>query len=110
VRRLNIIRSNLIEGLGIKVTIDRVTVGNNKNTSTTRIAKMPPLAPLSPPEQIRAQNQGENGGGISDGGDITSTKQQIPPPENTENHAQKSQSGASGASGCISVIPLWRTG
>lgn len=60
--------------------------------------------------QLHAQNQGKSGGGISDSGDITSTKQQMPPPENTENRAQKSESGASGASGCISVIPLWRTG
>jgi hypothetical protein len=103
VRRLNTIRSNLLEGLGIKVRIDRITVGDKarKNTSTIRIEKIPPLAPLSPPEQIHAQDQGKNGGGISDGGDTTSTPKQIPPPENDQIHAQNTESGGSGGSGGI---------
>jgi hypothetical protein len=107
VRRLNTIRSNLLDGLGIKVRIDRITVGDKarKKTSTIRIEKIPPLAPLSPPEQIHAQNQGENGGGISDGGDITSTPKQIPPPENDQNHAQNTESGGSGDSGGIFCNP-----
>jgi hypothetical protein len=54
VRRLNTIRANLLEGLGISVTVYRLTSGNKKNTSMIRIVKMPPLAP---PEVIQAQNQ-----------------------------------------------------
>jgi len=107
VRRLNTIRSNLLEGLGIKVRIDRITVGDKarKNTSTIRIEKIPPLAPLSPSEQNYAQNQGKNGGGISDGGDTTSTPKQIPPPEIDQIHTQNTESGGSGDSGSIFCNP-----
>jgi hypothetical protein len=44
-RRLNQIRSNLIEGLGIEVKISRVTSGKNKNKVNTfhiEIRKIPP--------------------------------------------------------------------
>jgi hypothetical protein len=52
-RRLNLIRSNLLEGPGISVTIDRVTSGNkkNKNTSIIRVEKIAPLPPLCPPDK-----------------------------------------------------------
>jgi hypothetical protein len=101
VRQLNIIKSNLLEGLGISVTISRITTGKNKNTSTIRIEKISPLPPPSPLQENHAQNQGENGGGISESGDTTSTDQQIPPPETGQNHAQKTESGGSGHSGGI---------
>jgi hypothetical protein len=52
VRRLNTIKTNLLEGLGISVTISRITTGNKKNTSIIRIEKIAPLPPLSPPTQI----------------------------------------------------------
>ena len=65
VRRLNAIRANLLEGLGISVTVYRLTSGNRKNTSMIRITKMPPLAP---PEGIQAQNQDKSGGRISNVG------------------------------------------
>ena len=62
---------------------------------------IPPLPPPSPPDQNQAQNQGKIGGDILDGGDNTSTQQQISPPENSQNHAQKTESGGSGHSGDI---------
>ena len=77
----------------------------NKNTSTIRIWKESPLPPPSPPDQNQAQNQDESGGGILDSGDNISTQQQIPPPENAQNHAQKIESGDSGDSGGI-IPPL----
>jgi Bifunctional DNA primase/polymerase, N-terminal len=107
-RRLRPILSNLREGLGINVVISRQTTGDikkKKNTSTIIIEKIPPLAPLSPPEQIHAQNQDKNGGGILDGGDTTSTPKQIPPPENDQIHAQNTESGGSGDSGSIFCNP-----
>jgi Bifunctional DNA primase/polymerase, N-terminal len=105
-RRLRPILSNLREGIGINIVISRQTTGgsdskNKKNTSTIRIEKISPLSPLSPPAQNHAQNQGKSSGGILDGGDNTSTQQQISPPENGQNHAQKTESGDSGHSGDI---------
>jgi hypothetical protein len=50
VRRLNTIKANLLEGLGISVTISRITTGNKKNTSIIRIEKIAPLPPQSPPD------------------------------------------------------------
>ena len=44
-RRLNSIRSNLLEGLGIEVIIDRDT---KSNTSLIKVRKIPPLFPVSP--------------------------------------------------------------
>jgi hypothetical protein len=57
-RRLNQIRSNLLEGLGIDITIDRVTSAEDqkkKNTSIIKIRKITPLIPLTPPVQNYAQ-------------------------------------------------------
>jgi hypothetical protein len=57
-RRLNQIRSNLLEGLGIDITIDRVTSTEDqkkKNTSIIKIRKITPLIPLTPPVQNYAQ-------------------------------------------------------
>ncbi len=50
-KRLRPILSNLREGLGIHVVISRNSTGKNKNTSTIRILKKPPLPPPSPPDQ-----------------------------------------------------------
>jgi hypothetical protein len=79
-KRLRPILSNLREGLGINIKIGRQTTGNKKNTSTIRIEKVSPLPPPSPPEEIHTQNEERIGGGISEGGDNTSTEQQVPPP------------------------------
>jgi hypothetical protein len=103
-RRLRPILSNLREGLGINVNISRNTITDDskkKNTSTIRIEKISPLPPLSLPDQNQAQNQGKSGGDILNGGDNTFTQQQISPPENAENYAQKTESGGSGHSGDI---------
>ena len=70
-KRLRPILSNLREGLGIHVVISRNTSGKNKNTSTIRISKEPPLPPPSPPEQNYAQSEDKIGGGSLDGGDRT---------------------------------------
>jgi DNA polymerase, archaea type len=99
VRKLNTIKSNLLEGLGIGVTISRITTGKNKNTSTIRIEKIPPLPPPSPPDQNHAQNKDKIGGGSLDSGDTTSIGQQVSPPETIEIHAQKVESGGSGDGG-----------
>ena len=112
-RRLRPILSNLREGLGINIVIDRQTTSSNgenysdnnnnsrkKNTSTIRIEKVSPLPPPSPPSQNQAQNHNENGGGIlAKEGSSTSTKLQVSPPENAQNHAQNIESGNSGDSG-----------
>jgi DNA polymerase elongation subunit (family B) len=99
VRKLNTIKSNLLEGLGISVTISRNTTGKNKNTSTIKIEKISPLSPPSPPGQNYTQNEERISGGISGSGDTTSTIQQKPPPETGQNHGQKSDSGGSGDGG-----------
>ncbi len=84
-----------------KPLVTVLTVKTKKNTSTIRIEKISPLPPPSPPDQNHAQNQGKSGGDILDSGDNISTQQQIPPPENGQNHAQKTESGGSGHSGGI---------
>jgi DNA polymerase I len=106
VRKLNTIKSNLLEGLGFSVTISRITTNKNKNTSTIRIEKVSPLPPPSPPEEIHTQNEERIDGGISEGRDNTSIEQQIPPPKTDQNHAQKIESRGSGDSG--GIIPTLR--
>ena len=109
-RRLNEIRSNLLEGLGIEVIIDRLSSTpeedkkNKKNTSLLTIRKMTPLSPLSPPGQNHGQNQDQNGGDILAGGQNDSTGHEMTPPENHQNCAQKSEGGDSGHSGVIFSI------
>ena len=98
-KRLRPILSNLRECLGIHIVISRNTSGKNKNTSTIKIWKEPPLPPPSPPEQNQAQNEDNIGGGSLESGDITSTRQLVSPPETIEIHAQKPESGGSGYSG-----------
>lgn len=104
-KRLRPILSNLREGLGIYIIISRNTSGKNKNISTIRIWKEPPLPPPSPLDQNQAQNQGKSGGDILDGGDNTSTLHSIPPLENGQTCAQITNSGDSGDSGDIFPNP-----
>jgi hypothetical protein len=64
------ILSNLREGLGIDVVIDRQTTANSKikkNTSTIRIEKKHPLPPPSPQDQNDTQNQNKIGGDMLEG-------------------------------------------
>jgi hypothetical protein len=56
---LSQIRSNLFEGLGIEVTISRITSrknSNSVNSSFVKIAKISPTSPASP----TCQNHGES--------------------------------------------------
>jgi hypothetical protein len=69
-KRLKPILSNLREGFGIDVVIDRQTTANTKikkNTSTIRIEKKRPLPPPSPLEENDTQNHENIGGGILEG-------------------------------------------
>jgi hypothetical protein len=50
-RRLNEIRSNLLEGLNIQVTIDRKTTGDKVNTATIKVQKISPERPEPPVEK-----------------------------------------------------------
>ncbi len=56
-RRLNQIRSNLLEGLDIEVIISRLTTSSNRigkaNTSYVKIRRIPPVPPISIEEQNR---------------------------------------------------------
>jgi hypothetical protein len=83
-RWLNQIRSNLLEGLGIEVIIDRLSSTREeeekKNTSYLKIRKITPLSPLSPPGQNHGQNQDQNGGDILASGQNGSTGHEMTPP------------------------------
>jgi len=116
-RRLRPILSNLREGLGINVIISRQTTGDDgnyssssngnigkKNTSTLRIEKISPLSPPPPPNQNYARDYDKSSGGILESRDNTSTHQQISPPKNDQNRAQKTESEDSGHS--EGIIPI----
>jgi hypothetical protein len=90
-RRLNQIRSNLLEGLGIEVTISRITTGGNRskaNTSYVKIRKIPPAPPIPPVSENHEGDQAKNAGGISSNGGTIPPRDKIPPAQNTENHVQ----------------------
>jgi hypothetical protein len=97
-RRLNQIRSNLVEGLGINVTTHRDTVAN---TSTIKVCKMTPVIPMTPESQNRAQNKDEKAGDISKSGDNDSGMEQMTPEETDRNHAQNMETGETGETGVI---------
>jgi hypothetical protein len=100
-RRLNQVRSNFLEGLGISVNISRITStpatstnGSRRrkiNTSTIRIEKIPPVSPIPPVSEDHEENQAKNAEGISSVGGIISAVNKMPPVQNTEKHAQKSE-------------------
>jgi hypothetical protein len=97
-KRLNQIRSNLLEGLGICITISR---DNKKNTSIIRIEKKPPIPPEPPKDENQAQNKHKNiGGTLTCGGSIPPIDKE-PPTYDLENQAQKTDSGGIGGSGGI---------
>jgi hypothetical protein len=103
-RRLNQIRSNLLEGLGIDVTISRAPTNGKKNkvnTSYIKICKMPPKPPIPPIEQNHEGNSPKADGGISSTGGIMSPVDKMPPTKNDQNDAQKSDTGGNGDIGGI---------
>jgi hypothetical protein len=105
-RRLNQIRSNLLEGLGIDITIDRLTSTENhkkKNTSTIKIRKMTPLTPLTPPAQNYAQILRKKVESFLEVERNDSTMENDST-QNTENHSQNTEGGDSGDSGVIFSI------
>ena len=106
-RRLNQIRSNLLEGLGIEVQINRLTdtsKGRSKaNTSSIVIRKMTPMIPMTPIEQNHAQNEAEPLETFSrldtnDSNDKNDSNQ------NAENYAQNTEIGDIGLIGDILSI------
>lgn len=97
-RRLNQIRSNLVEGLGIIVTTHRDTVAN---TSTIKVCKMTPVIPMTPESQNRAQNKDKQAGDISKSGDNDSGMEQMTPEETGRNQAQNMETGETGETGVI---------
>jgi hypothetical protein len=101
-RRLNQIRSNLLEGLGIEVTISRKNK-SKANTAYIEIRKIPPMSPMPPATQIHEGNNSKTVGDISSTGDIIPPADKIPPVENRQNHAQKSDIG--GIGGNVDILP-----
>ena len=98
-KRLNQIRSNLLEGLGISVTINRDT---KRNTSIIKIVKQPPELPKSPGVENVSQNRLEYFGGLIKFGDMKSPVDKEPPVAEVQNHAQNPSTGGSGDSGGLS--------
>ena len=106
-RQLNKIKSNLREGLGIEVIVDRITSGKGntklKNTTLIKIRKISPLPPLPPLNQNDNRNYGEDSGGIISTKPNTFTETKISPLEDNEICAKNTDgiihSGGSGDSG-----------
>ena len=84
-KRLNQIRSNLLEGLGISVTIDRDT---KKNTSSIKIVKQPPELPKPQELENHAQNTIETSGGLNKSGGTEPPVDTQPPVPDVQNHVQ----------------------
>ena len=106
-RRLNKIRSNLREGLGIEVMIDKITSGSGnatlKNTTLIKIRTIPPLAPLAPLYENDEGNSTKIVEVFENSGGIDNKEPEIPPPETVSNDVQITSdianSGGSGGSG-----------
>jgi hypothetical protein len=97
-RRIKQIQSNLLEGLGIKITISR---DNRKNTSTIRVNKEPPLPPEPPKDKNQSQEQIQTAGGTLAPGGLEPPIDIEPPTNSLENHAQNTHSGGTGGNGGI---------
>lgn len=90
-RALNKIRSNLLEGFGIEVLIDRVSTRTDKykpNTSTIKVRKIPPTPPTPPTDANSCSNLDKNVGDINSVGDTIPPTSKIPPTPKEENRAQ----------------------
>jgi hypothetical protein len=103
IRRLNQIRSNLLEGLGIDVRITRVTtnVKGKVNTSSTVIRKITPIPPITPVGRNHEENKEENTGDILSIGDILTRTDEITPVKSAQNHTQNLEIGDTGDNGVI---------
>jgi hypothetical protein len=97
-KRIKQIQSNLLEGLGVKITISR---DNKMNTSTIRLKKEPPLPPEPPKDQNQAQKRVENTGGTLAPGGSKPPIDIEPPTNNLENQAQNNDFGGTGGNGGI---------
>jgi hypothetical protein len=111
VRKLKPLLPDLRQGYQIDITITRDAKGEKtKSKNSTWITinrKIPPTSPTSPPESNMSTNNGRNGGGTPpDGGDITSTMDEIPPPKQPENERHFDKSGDIGGSGDIFRLSL----
>ena len=96
------IRSDLLEGLRIEVTISRLTTdrnGSKANTSYLKIGKIPPVSPIPPAEQNHEGTSQKSTGDISSTGDIISPADKISPAKNDQDHAQKTENRGTGSTG-----------
>jgi hypothetical protein len=101
-RRLNQIRSNLLEGLAIDVKITRVTDVKGKfNTSSIEIRKLSPEPPELPETKKHEGNSFATTGDILGTGDMQSPVNDIPPAITFQTHAQNIAAGDTGDSGGI---------
>ena len=97
-KRVKQIQSNLLEGIGIKITISR---DNKKNTSTIRIEKEPPGPPGPPDDKNQAQKQVQNTGGTLAPGGSEPPIEKEPSADNLRNHTQNQSFGGTGGNGGI---------
>jgi Bifunctional DNA primase/polymerase, N-terminal len=106
-RRLNQIRSNLLEGLGIEVQINRLTdisKGRSKaNTSSIVIRKMTPMTPMTP---IVQNHEGNNSKLLETFSRLDTNNSNVKNDSNqkAENHAQNTEIGDIGQIGDILSI------
>jgi hypothetical protein len=106
-RRLNQIRSNLLEGLGIEVQINRLTdtsKGKSKaNTSSIVIRKMTPMTPMTPIKQNHEGNSPKSLE-IFSRLETNDSNTKYDSNQNSENHAQNTEIGDIGENGEILSI------
>ncbi|HEX2014118.1 MAG TPA: hypothetical protein VLA68_02715 [Nitrososphaera sp.] len=65
-RRLNLIKSNLLDGLGIKVDIGRLTTGEKVGTAYIMVRKIPPVSPIPPVDAQTTLDSAGDGGHTED--------------------------------------------
>jgi hypothetical protein len=91
-RKLNKIKSNLREGLGIEVIVDRIISGkgnkNKINTAIIKIRKIPPIPPISLINKNDEGNKGESNGDTKINGDNTFNDNLLSPIGKDQNRAQ----------------------
>jgi hypothetical protein len=101
-RRLNQIRSNLLEGLAIDVKITRVTDVKGKfNTSSIEIRKLSPEPPEPPETNNYEGNSFATSGDIPVTGDTVSPVNDMPPAITPPTHGQNLVAGDTGDTGGI---------
>ena len=90
---MNKIKSNLRDGLGIEIIVDRITSGKGKkkkfiNNAIIKIRKISPIPPISPVSKNCEGNEGKNIGDIEKTRDNLSNDNKISPVMEDQNHAQ----------------------